>query len=157
MRLGWTEQDYQKVLTRHGVRGGVEGHASGAMAGNVAPLSLPKSQPVSNRAVSPFAPYDSKWELNYATYLDLQQKDGAILSWRYGRFTFRLAKGQYHRIDFIVKRCDLRNQMDQIKGWHPNLRAAIKGMKWAAQLWPMFYWTITKWNGSGWETVEVEV
>ena len=149
------------------VRGGVERHTELGRDGKHRPSmrensSRPKNSPQNyragaNPAPSPYSPYANKWELNYANYLDLQQKAGEILSWRYGRVTFRLANGQYHRIDFIVLRKDLRIQMDQIKGWHPNLRAAIKGLKWAAQLWPMFYWTITKWNGSGWETVEVEI
>ena len=155
MSQHWTEADYQKVVKKWG-RGGVVGTASPSKGVrrrdecNRALISAAGSNPAPS-------PYASKWELNYAKYLDLQQKAGEIISWRYGRVTFRLAKGQYHRIDFIVLRKDLRVQMDQVKGWHPNLRAAIKGLKWAAQLWPMFYWTITKWNGLGWESTDVEV
>ena len=169
MIFRWTEQEYQKVLTRHGVRDGVDVDTRGQTE-TERRLSYPQGEVQlasgfgratikhgSNPAPSPFAPYASKWEQNYAIYLNLQLNAGEIKCWRYGRVTFRLAKGQYHRIDFIVLRNDGRVQMDQIKGWHPNLRAAIKGLKWAAQLWPMFYWTITKWNGSGWETVEIEV
>ena len=155
MRPHWTERDYEQVRKKW-VSGGVVTRSRQEEATS---RSTSDATKVERRdcSSSPFAPYANKWEMNYANYLDLQQQAGEILSWRYGRVTFRLAKEQYHRIDFIVQRKDVRIQMDQIKGWHPNLRAAIKGLKWAAQLWPMFYWTITTWNGSGWETMEVEV
>ena len=159
MRPHWTEQDYEQVR-KNWVRGGVTAPGIGGVVtkvdGVTVAVETTRSQGGS-LAPSPFAPEANKWERNYSYYLDLQQHAGEILSWQYGRVTFRLAKGQYHRIDFIAQRHDGRIQMDQVKGWHPNLRAAIKGLKWAAQLWPMFYWTITKWNGSGWESTDVEV
>ncbi len=106
---------------------------------------------------SPYFPYANKWELNYANVLAMELKVGAITSWKYAGITFTLAKKQYHRIDFIIGHNDRSIEIAQVKGYHPNLRAAIKGLKWAAQLFPMFTWTIKSWTGSGWDGKYVEI
>jgi hypothetical protein len=107
---------------------------------------------------SRYRPYANKWEYQYSQVLALEQKAGAIASWRYGGITFTLAKKQYHKIDFIIGHTDHSIELAQIKGrWHKNIRAGIKGLKWAAQLYPMFRWTLKTWTGSGWESRLVEV
>lgn len=105
----------------------------------------------------PASPYKSKWELNYSKVLEMEQKVGAIRSWRYEGLTFTLSKGQYHRIDFIIGHNDRSIEIAQVKGYHPNLRAAIKGLKWASQLYPMFTWTMKWWTGTGWDGKFVDV
>jgi hypothetical protein len=106
---------------------------------------------------SPFAPYANKWEFNHAKVLELELRAGAIKSWTYETITFRLAYRQYHRSDFVIGHNDRTVEIRQIKGWHPNLRAGIKGLKWAAQKYPMFTWTIKWWTGTGWDGKYVEV
>jgi hypothetical protein len=102
--------------------------------------------------------YKNKWELNYSKVLDLEQKAGVIRSWRYEGLTFTLAKRQYHRIDFIIGHNDRSIELAQVKGkWHPNIRAGMKCLKWAAQLYPMFTWTLKNWTGTGWDSRYVEV
>lgn len=108
-------------------------------------------------AASKFAPYANKWEYNFANYLDLQQKAKEIRSWKYAGLTFTTAYRQYHRIDFIIGHNDYSVEIAQVKGYHKNLRAGIKGLKWAAQLYPMFTWTIKRWTGTGWDSNYVEV
>lgn len=104
-----------------------------------------------------YAPYVNKWELNYSKVLDLELKVGGITSWKYAGITFTLAKKQYHKIDFIIGHNTGCVEIAQVKGYHPNMRAAIKGLKWAAQLYPMFRWTLKWWTGSGWDGKDVEV
>lgn len=100
---------------------------------------------------SPAPQYRNKWELNYSKVLDLEQKAGIIRSWRYEGLTFRLAKGHYHRIDFLVGHNDRSIELVQVKGWHKNIRASLKGLHWAAQLYPQFIWRIVHWTGSGFD------
>jgi len=97
------------------------------------------------------SPYKSKWELQYSTVLDTELKVGAIKGWCYGGISFTLAKGQYHRIDFLIWHTNGQIELAQVKGYHKNMRAGIKGLKWAAQLHPWFVWTIKRWTGTAWD------
>lgn len=89
--------------------------------------------------------------------LDLQLRAGMIASWQYERITFRLAYRQYHRTDFVIGHLDRSVELRQVKGWHKNLRAGIKGLKWAAKLFPMFTWTLARWNGQAFDVETVTV
>lgn len=103
-------------------------------------------------ASSPFAPYRSKWELNFSKVLELEQQARAIKRWAYEGMTLKLAKGKYHRIDFLIWHNDRSIEIAQIKGYHPNLRDAMTHLTWAAQLNPWFIWTIKWWTGTGWDS-----
>ncbi len=102
-------------------------------------------------------PYKSKWELQYSKVLELEKRVGAIKDWRYGGISFTLSKKQYHRIDFLIWHTNGQIELAQVKGYHKNLRAGIKGLKWAAQLHPWFSWTIKRWTGTAWDGEYVEV
>jgi hypothetical protein len=146
MRPQFTEQWLEDTKKKMG-RGGVVNNGVNPVRQTVAG---------STPAPSPFAPYANKWEINYSVVLDLERRAGAIRSWKYAGVTFTLSKGQYHRIDFIIGHNDRSVEIAQVKGYHKNIRAAIKGLKWAAQLYPMFTWTIKRWTGTGWDSNYVD-
>ena len=113
--------------------------------GDTGVTAVPKAK------LSGSSPYKSKWEAAYASKLELEKRAGLIQAWRYEGMTFTLSKGQYHRPDFIVWHLDGSIEIAQVKGWHKNMRAGTKGLKWAAQLNPWFTWTVKRWTGTGWD------
>ena len=158
-----TEEEFGEMVSR--VRGTAQRSAmtnwKDSPEANHSPMRKVSGSTVSPRhAPSPpnqFAPYTNKWELNYSKVLEMEQKVGAICSWKYAGLTFTTAYRQYHRADFIIGHRDGSVEIAQVKGYHKNLRAGIKGLKWAAQLYPMFTWTIKWWTGTGWDGKYVEV
>lgn len=148
-----------KTAASNRVRGGATGKPVRDGGTHVKSTGRTGGIPVAatNPAPSPFSPYANKWEFNHAKVLELELRAGAIKSWTYETITFRLAYRQYHRSDFVIGHNDRTVEIRQIKGWHPNLRASIKGLKWAAQKYPMFTWTIKWWTGTGWDGKYVEV
>ncbi len=74
----------------------------------------PQRSQVGNLAPSP--QYRSKWESAYAAKLELEKRAGLIKAWSYEGITFRLAHGQYHRIDFLIWHLDNSIEMAQVKG-----------------------------------------
>ncbi len=158
----FTEQWYKEKQARvSGV--GVKEHAAnggrgrGAVSERRSVGTMVKSSARTLRPTNLFAPYANKWELNYSKVLEMEQRVGAIKSWKYSGLTFTTAYRQYHRIDFIIGHNDRSIELAQVKGYHKNLRAGIKGLKWAAQMYPMFTWTIKWWTGTGWDGKYVEV
>ena len=156
-----TEDEFREMKER--VRGGVVGTAKPSNGVrrrdecNRALISAAGSNPASSPP-NQFAPYANKWELNFSKVLEMEQKVGAIKHWKYAGITFMLAKRQYHRIDFIIGHNDRSIEIAQIKGkWHKNIRAGVKGLKWAAQLYPMFTWTMKWWTGTGWDGKYVDI
>ena len=103
------------------------------------------------------SPYKNKWETNFANYCEMQKLANLILRWQYEGLTLKLAKGKYHRPDFIIQHVDRSIELAQVKGWHKNLRAGIAGLKWAAQKYPEFTWTLKRWTGTGWDSNYVEI
>ena len=101
--------------------------------------------------------YRSKWEAAFASKLELERRAGVIKGYEYEGMSFKLSKGQYHRPDFLIWHLDGSIEIAQVKGWHKNLRAGIKGLKWAAQQRPWFTWTLKRWTGTGWDSHYVEV
>lgn len=145
----------------------VRGGASVVKRGTVAASRVSGHMPQQGRAsgtgqpiklAQAAAPYKSKWEAIYANKLELEKKAGLIKGYAYEMHTFKLAHRQYHRSDFLVWHLDGSVELAQVKGkWHKNIRAGIKGLKWAAQLNPWFTWTIKRWTGTGWDSNYVEV
>ena len=114
--------------------------------------------PVKNLAPTVASPtYRSKWEAAYAAKLDLEKHAGLIKAYKYEGISLQLSKGQYHRPDFLIWHIDGSIEIAQIKGWHKNMRAGVKGLKWAASLHPWFTWTLKRWTGKGWDSHYVEI
>lgn len=107
--------------------------------------------------VSRPSPYRSKLEANFASKCALDNRAGLIKAYAYEMHTFKLAHRQYHRSDFLIWHLDGSIEIAQVKGWHKNLRAGINGLKWAASLNPWFHWTLKTWNGTDWDSQNVEV
>ena len=101
--------------------------------------------------------YRSKWEAAFASKLGLEKRAGLIKAYKYEGISLQLSKGQYHRPDFLIWHLDGSIEIAQVKGWHKNLRAGTKGLKWAAQLHPWFTWTLKRWTGKGWDSHYVEI
>lgn len=107
----------------------------------------------SSPALSPT--YRSKWEAQYAVKLDLEVKAGIITAWRYEAMSFTLSKGKRYRPDFLIQHpygMERRLEFVEVKGrWGKNRRDGMTHLKWCAQLYPMFTWTLAMRDGQGWE------
>ena len=147
-RMGNLRPDGVKEHTANGGRGG------GAVTERRASGTLLKSSARTSRATMH---YRSKWEAAFASKLELERRAGVIKGYEYEGMSFKLSKGQYHRPDFLIWHLDGSIEIAQVKGWHKNLRAGIKGLKWAAQQRPWFTWTLKRWTGTGWDSHYVEV
>ena len=64
-------------------------------------------------------------------------------------------RGDYHRSDFLIWHLNGTIELAQTKGWHKNLSASLKGLRWAAQKNPWFTFTIRR-HQNGWQTELVE-
>jgi hypothetical protein len=144
-----SEEDFQRMRARVRKTGPVS--AAADLQG------IACTRKVSAVTFSPYKPYANKWEFNYAKICELEHRTKQIQGWKYGGITFTLSKGQYHLIDFLIWHLDGSIELAQIKGYHPNLRAGIKGLKWAAQLHPWFVWTIKWWTGRAWDGEYVKI
>jgi hypothetical protein len=108
----------------------------------------------------PYAPYRNKLEYNFAAKCDIEKRSGLILDWGYETQTFMLSKamngkrGDYHRNDFVIQHLDRTIEMAQTKGWHKNLSASMKSLRWAAQKHPWYTWTVWQYH-NGWVREEV--
>lgn len=152
MRPSFVSEEMLQIMQER-VRSGVAGtRMAASIQGTVTRTSQTKkiscagSTPASS---PPFAPYRNKLETAYANYLEGQKLHKLIRDYAYENLTFKLAKGQYHRNDFLIWHLDGTIEICQVKGWHKNIRAGIKGMKWAAQLNPWFSWKLVRRNNHG--------
>ena len=107
--------------------------------------------------LAPSPLYRSKWDAAYASKLELEKRAVVIKDYAYEMHTFRLAHRQYHRSDFLIWHLNGSIEIAQVKGYHKNMRAGIKGLKWAAKINPWFTWTLKRWTGTGWDSCYVEV
>lgn len=175
-RKNWDAAGLKEALSRGGSKehGGVVGTRS-----QIAEKSVPKldsrntdrrsehgiTKAGSNPAHAPLEykgqQYKSKLEVAYAAHLDLELAAGLIMAWRYEPISFKLSKGKRYRPDFLVEHhsCLGRKlELIEIKGqWTKNRRDGITHLKWAAQLYPMFKWTLMSRIGQSWESTDVEV
>lgn len=75
----------------------------------------------SNPAPAPPSPYKSKWEANYAIYLDALKLAGEIVGWWYEPVRFRLpGMRNFYKADFLILRCNAigKNiEIHEVKGW----------------------------------------
>lgn len=144
-RTRYSESEYAQMLKLRGLRGSVR---KGAMP----------SQDTHRVIASAPSAYRNKWEETYAALLAMEQQAGIIKAWAYESMTLKLAKGKYHRIDFLIWELDGSIELAQIKGrFHKNIRASLTGLKWAAQLNPWFKFTLKRRVGREWESTRVEI
>jgi hypothetical protein len=146
-----TEQEFAALVKRRDhdqIEQAREGRSFPRKSKRVAPDGVP---------AAPSPPYRSKWEAAYASKLELEKRAGIIKAYAYENLTFKLAHRQYHRNDFLIWHLDGSIEIAQVKGYHKNIRAGVKGLKWAASLNPWFTWTLKRWTGTGWDSSYVEV
>lgn len=110
---------------------------------------------------SPYAPYKNKLEYTFAQTLVVEKHAGLIKDWTYESMTLKLSnaapgkRGDYHRSDFLIWHNDGSIELAQTKGWHKNISASLKGLRWAAQKNPWFKFTIRR-HQNGWHSEAVE-
>jgi len=117
-------------------------------------LAEKASSLVGTTAPSP-SKYRSKWEETFAYTLAMERQAGLIKAWAYESMTLKLAKGKYHRIDFLIWHLDGSIELAQVKGYHKNLRDSLTHLTWAAQLNPWFEFTLKRREGQGWRSDHV--
>lgn len=155
-----SEEELSAVTRRMVGKGGVGGGAlsatrpAGRTAGNSRePVANPAPSPTNKNAV--YAPYKNKLEYTYAQVCEQEKRAGLIKDWTYESMTLKLSvalpgeRGDYHRTDFLKWHNDGSIEIAQTKGWHKNLRASLKGLRWAAQKNPWFRFTIYRYR-NGW-------
>lgn len=107
-----------------------------------------------------FYPYKNKLEYTYAQVCEAEKLAGIIKGWAYETITLKLSnatkgkRGDYHRPDFLKWHNDGSIEIAQTKGWHKNMCASLKGLRWAAQRNPWFRFTIKRYR-NGWTSEEV--
>jgi len=95
----------------------------------------------------PYAPYKSKWEADYAAYLELRKLAGQIEGWSYETERLALGGGATYRPDFPVIECDGSKSYHEVKGYRRE--AAIVRIKVAAGRYPdRAFYLVTKKAGS---------
>ena len=145
---GFTEQQYQDILTRHAAKAG------GSPQGT-------STRPVTADAPSIPSPYKSKWEASYAGKLDLEQRAGIITQWWYEPFSLWLPGKIRYKPDFLVEYqpdvddhvCYTPLSIIEVKGWSQNKRDGMTRLKIAAALFPCFRWVLASHTKHGWEEV----
>lgn len=140
----WSESDLEAAKQRMLGRGGVVGHARKS-------LTAP---------VLRHGPYKNKLEYTYAQVCEMEKRAGEIKDWTYESMTLKLSvampgkRGDYHRTDFLKWHNDGSIEIAQTKGWHKNILASLKGLRWAAQKNPWFRFTIKRYK-NGWTSEEI--
>jgi len=84
--------------------------------------------------VRPWYPYRSKWEAEYAKYLDALKAAGRILSWEYEAERLEIGVGAKYTPDFRVVHCNGFVQYREVKGYRRE--AAMVRLKAAALRYP---------------------
>ena len=69
------------------------------------------------RQPKPWAPYASKWEMQYAAYLDLRKTVGQVKDWQYEPDTLVCAGGTKYTPDFRVTYPDDAREYHEVKGF----------------------------------------
>lgn len=123
---------------------------------------------VSAVTASPYFPYKSKLEFQYAAHLDMLKKAGEIKRWEYEPWRLWLSRGTVnpvtgkleghasYRPDFLVvlpSGMESKAELHEVKGaWTKNKRDGILHLKWAAQLYgDVFTFRLIEWSGHGFE------
>ncbi len=99
------------------------------------------------RSVRPWHPFRSKWERDYATYLDYAKAVNAIWDWAYEPDRFDIGVGAKFTPDFrvVVNRGE-SPEYREVKGYRRE--AAMVRLKVAAKMYPQHRWVlVTKIQG----------
>lgn len=153
-QANWTEEQLRARLLHMG-RGGVavtSRPCESAKSAGSSPAPSPKN--------AQYAPYKNKLEYTYAQVCEMEKRAGEIKDWTYESMTLKLSvampgkRGDYHRTDFLKWHNDGSIEIAQAKGWHKNIQASLKGLRWAAQKNPWFRFTIKRYR-NGWESETV--
>ena len=125
---------------------------------NQKPVANPAHAPINKNAK--YAPYKNKLEYSYAQVCEHEKQAGLIKDWAYESMTLKLSvampgkRGDYHRTDFLKWHKGGSIEIAQTKGWHKNIQASLKGLRWAAQKNPWFRFTIKRYK-NGWTSEEI--
>lgn len=91
-------------------------------------------------------------ERQYAEWLGLEKRRGAVLWFAFEAIKLRLAKRTHYTPDFFVLTHDLRLECHEVKGfWREDARVKIKV---ASETYPFRFKAVTKrpkGDGGGWE------
>lgn len=82
----------------------------------------------------PFAPYRSKWELDYSRHLDALKAAGVLVGWSYEPTSFLIGIGARYTPDFLLLFADDHDEWHEVKGYRRE--AAIVRIKAAALRYP---------------------
>lgn len=169
-----TEEEFTVLLSNLNKVGGCVGrhatdkkHVPGPKATSV-PNRRGSDRPSKNRdaGINPAPPpqmreYRSKLEAAFAGKLDLDKKAGFIREWCYEPMSFKLSVGKRYRPDFLVwYPLGMERMLEFVEvkpKWGKNRRDGVTHLKWAAQKYPMFQWTLTWRENGGWVSENVEV
>jgi len=95
----------------------------------------------------PWHPFRSKWELEYAKYLDVMKAAGQIRDWAYEGEHLDIGIGARYTPDFRLVCFDGLIQYREVKGY--KREAAMVRLKVAAKLYPQYTFVlVTKKDGS---------
>lgn len=93
----------------------------------------------------------NKTETAYRGQLELMQRAGEIVWFKFEGLKFRLADKTFYTPDFAVMKADGQIELHEVKGyWEDDARAKIKI---AAELYPFRFIAIQR-DGTGWKTEE---
>ena len=94
----------------------------------------------------------SKLEQAYGSFLELEQRAGAITAFWHEPFSFKLADGKRYRPDYLVLHLDGRTECVEVKGYHANIRDSLTHLAWAAQRFPFHVWRrVWRTKDGGWD------
>jgi len=89
----------------------------------------------------------NKTEAEYSQMLDLEQKAGGIIYWRFEAIKIRLADNTHYTPDFLVCRSDMRLECHEVKGGFIMDDAKVK-LKVAAETCPFGFVLAQKSKGA---------
>lgn len=98
-----------------------------AKLGRAVRFTLGVLPPKAPRQPKPWAPYASKWEMQYAAHLELQKIVGQIQDWQYEPDTLVCAGGTKYTPDFRVTYPDGAHEYREVKGlWRKQDRVRMR-------------------------------
>lgn len=169
--LRMTEQEWAELQRRTRIsrtQKRVRRAGSVGVAADSQNAGVGRSRKVPAVTVSPYFPYKSKLEFQYAAHLDLLKKAGEIKRWEYEPWRLWLSRGVVnpvtgkleghasYRPDFLVvlpSGMESKAELHEVKGkWIKNKRDSMTHLKWAAQKYgDVFTFRLIEWTGHGWD------
>lgn len=109
-------------------------------------------KPEKKKKATPYAPYKSLWELEYAQNLNQRLAAGEIIEWHYEALRFKIAHKTTYTPDFLVLYPNGSQELVEVKG-HLRESANVKfktcadkfkGFKWSMQRKVKGTWRVLK-------------